>query len=176
MWRTQPFLWLSLFAQHSSSFTRPAPFLFIPGQTRLRVVTGIKCGNNLRHCECCVLVTRRRILCLGPRSSQPALQTDYPARAHYYLKRGHRIWNFTVKLKLRRSNSFLTHVEKIEKLLYFDQRIWFGHKGLMNLSPGVSVVQWKDEMFTWSLGLILIIHQRHFPSLTPAWPDPATSQ
>ena len=170
---------LSLFAHYSSSFTRPAPLWFIPGQARHAsgwwVVTGIKYGNNLRHGECSVLVTMRRILCLGPRSSQPALQTDYPARAHYYLKRGHRIWNFTVKLKSRRSNSLLIHAEKIGKLLYFDQRIWIGHKGLMNLSPGVRV-QWKDEMFTWSRELILIIHQRHFPSLTPAWPDPATSQ
>ena len=108
-------------------------------------------------------------ICLGPRSSQPALQTDYPARAHYYLKRRHRIWNFTVKLKSRRSNSFLTHVEKIEKLLYFDQRIWIGHNGLMNLSPGVSVFQWKDEMFTWSSSSSIrgIFPRWHQPDLTP---------
>ena len=126
LWRKQPFvssLPLSLFAHYSSSFTRPAPLWFIPGQARHAsgwwVVTGIKYGNNLRHGECCVPVTMRRILCLGPRSSQPALQTDYPARAHYYPKRGHRIWNFTIKIKTRRSNSLLTRVEKIGKLLYF---------------------------------------------------------
>ena len=106
--------------------------------------------------------------------SPPALQTDYPGKSPLLHKYGTSNMEFHGKMRnaatWRRSNSLLIHVEKIGKLLYFDWRIWIGHKGLMNLSPG-TIWCHCGPMFWW-----VPLHPDHpseaFSSLTPGltWP------
>ena len=165
----------------------PPHFWFIPGQTRHASgwwwLMGIKCGNNPRALSSVVSMSSPPSGpwegCLGSRSSPRRLfRRITPARAHYYINTGHRIWNFMVKWETRRPGdvqilcsfmwkkleSFCILIEESE----LDTKDWW----ICHLVPyGVIVVRCFGEFL-----FILIIHQRHFPHWHQAWPDPVTSQ